>query len=139
VGAGVAALLTEAIGLLAAAFPERWLMLFGADATMLEAGSQYLRAVGPFYGFFGLGLALYFGSQGAGRLAWPVIANVARLAVAAAGGWVAWRLDGGLLFVFLAQSAALIVFGVINAAAVAGGAWFQRGLRLDFARAARVA
>ena len=30
-------------------------------------GSHYLRIVGPFYGFFGAGLALYFASQGAGR------------------------------------------------------------------------
>ena len=32
------------------------------------AGATYLLIVGPTYGFFGLGLALYFASQGAGRL-----------------------------------------------------------------------
>jgi len=31
---------------------------------MIEVGTSYLRIVGPFYGFFGGGLALYFASQG---------------------------------------------------------------------------
>ena len=42
----------------------------------------YLRMVGPFYGFFGLGLALYFASQGAGRLFWPLIGGFLRTFVA---------------------------------------------------------
>lgn len=54
---------------------------------MLDAGSRYLRAVGPFYDLFGLGMALYFASQGAGRLLWPLLANLTRLVVAAGGGW----------------------------------------------------
>ena len=49
-------------------FPRAWLSLFNSDPTMLEAGALYLRTVGPVYGFFGLGLVLYFASQGAGRL-----------------------------------------------------------------------
>src|SRR5205807_6648219 len=68
IGAGIAAGLTEIIGLCAAAVPHAWLSLFDTDPAMLDAGSRYLRAVGPFYGLFGLGMALYFASQGAGRL-----------------------------------------------------------------------
>ena len=63
---------------------------------MLEAGVLYLRAVGLRYGFFGVGLVLYFASQGAGRLLWPVMGNLARLLVAAIGGWLAIRCGGGL-------------------------------------------
>ena len=66
------------------------------NAAMLDAGSRYLRVVGPFYGLFGLGMALYFASQGAGRLAWPLIANLTRLAIAAVGGSLALRLSGDL-------------------------------------------
>jgi Na+-driven multidrug efflux pump len=91
---------------------------------MLEAGSRYLRIVGPFYGMFGLALALYFASQGAGRLLWPLIGNLTRLAIAALVGWLALAWSGDLAHVFFAQSLALVAFGVINAAAVAGGAWF---------------
>ena len=110
----------------AALFPRPWLMLFGSDPAMLEAGTQYLRAVGPFYGFFGVGLVLYFASQGAGRLLWPVLGNIARLAVAGIGGWLALRWGGQLSHVFVAQGAALVVYGIVIASTIAGGAWFGR-------------
>jgi len=123
-GAALAFAMTEGIGLLAAAFPHAWLSQFNADPAMLEAGSRYLRIVGPMYGFFGLGLVLYFASQGAGRLLWPVIGNVLRLAVAAIGGWLALHWEGGLTELFVAQGLALLVYGLVNAGAIAGGAWF---------------
>lgn len=126
IGAGLALLLTEGIGLLAAAFPAAWIGLFSHDPNVIAAGSLYLREVGPCYGFFGLALLLYFASQGAGRLAWPVIGNVVRLVVAAAGGGIAVRAGWGLAGVFAAQAVALVAYGAINAAAIAGGAWFGR-------------
>jgi hypothetical protein len=69
-------------------------------------------------------LVLFFASQGAGRLRWPVLGNVARLMVAALGGWLALRSGGGLKSLFMTQAGALVVYGLIYAAAVAGGAWF---------------
>lgn len=125
-GAALAFVMAQAIGILAAAFPYAWLSLFDSDPAMLEAGAQYLRTVGPAYGFFGLGLVLYFASQGAGRLFWPVTANVMRLLVAAGGGWLALRYGGSLFMVFLAQALAMTVYGAVNAASIAGGAWFGR-------------
>jgi len=124
IGAGIAAGLTEAVGLLAAIFPHAWLTLFDTDPAMLDAGTRYLRTVGPVYGFFGLGLSLYFASQGAGRLLWPVMANLVRLVIAASAGWAALQLSGNMTHVFAAQSVALVVFGLTIAGAVAGGAWF---------------
>ena len=124
IGAGIAAGLTEIIGLTAAALPHAWLSLFDTDPAMLDAGSRYLRAVGPFYGLFGLGMGLYFASQGAGRLSWPLLANLTRLVIAAGGGWLALRWSGDVSYVFVALSAAFAAFGLINAGAVAGGAWF---------------
>src|SRR5438876_624911 len=124
IGAGIAAGLTEIIGLCAATVPHLWLSLFDTDPAMLDAGSRYLRVVGPFYGLFGLGMALYFASQGAGRLAWPLLANLTRLAIAAGGGWLALRWSGDVSYVFVALSAALAAFGLMNAWAVASGAWF---------------
>lgn len=88
-GAAIAFLMAESVGLLAAAFPHAWLSLFDTDPAMLDAGTRYLQTVGPVYGFFGVGLVLYFASQGAGRLKWPVTGNVLRLIVAAGGGWLA--------------------------------------------------
>jgi Na+-driven multidrug efflux pump len=124
IGAAIATALAETIGLAAAAAPHAWLRLFDTDPAMLDAGARYLRAVGPFYGLFGLGMALYFASQGAGRVLWPLLANLTRLAIAAGGGWLVLRGSGDLSHVFLALSVALTAFGLINAGAVAGGAWF---------------
>ena len=41
------------------------------------------------------------------------------------GGWLALQLTGDVSYVFLALGAALAAFGLINAAAVARGAWFS--------------
>jgi putative MATE family efflux protein len=125
-GAAIAGVLTEAIGLAGALAPQAWLSLFGDDATMREVGSQYLRTVGPFYGFFGTGLALYFASQGAGRLGWPLAAAALRVTIAAGGGALALHLWGGMMGVFLSLGIALAAFGIVNAVAVASGSWFGR-------------
>jgi putative MATE family efflux protein len=127
IGAAIAAGLCEFIGLCAAIFPQAWLSLFDTDPAMLDAGTRYLHWVGPVYGVFGLGMGLYFASQGAGRLLWPWLANMVRLIIAAGGGWLALRLGGDLSTVFLALAVALGAFGIVIAAAVAGGAWFDRG------------
>ena len=132
IGGGLAFALTETIGLAAAVWPRGWLELFGHDPRMLETGITYLRSVGPAYGFFGLGLSLYFASQGAGRLFWPLFAGLLRLVIAIGGGWIALRATGSVELVFIALSAALVVYGLTLSAAIASGVWFRRvriGLR----------
>jgi putative MATE family efflux protein len=126
IGAAIAAALCELIGLCGAMAPYAWLSLFGDAPAMLDAGVRYLHVVGPVYGLFGLGMALYFASQGAGRLLWPLLANFARLVIAVGGGWLALRWTGSLTGVFIALAVALAAFGLINAAAVAAGVWFGR-------------
>jgi len=124
VGAGLAAGVTGTLGVAAALFPHGWIRLFSADPEILAVGSAYLRIVGPTYGFFGLGLAFYFASQGAGHLAWPLAAGFARLVIAALGGWLASRwLGGGLAGVFASMALALVVFGSVVGLAVKLGAW----------------
>jgi len=124
-GALLASVITESIGLAATLFPGAWMSLFGADATMNAVGVHYLHVVGPFYGFFGLGLALYFASQGAGRLGWPLIAALVRVTIATGGGYVAVH-AAGLTGLYLALGLALAAFGLVTAVAIASGAWFAR-------------
>jgi Na+-driven multidrug efflux pump len=124
-GGALAFVAAEAVGLAAAAWPQAWLGLFGDDPQMLETGAAYLRTVGPAYGFFGLGLSLYFASQGAGRLGWPLLAGLVRLVVAVGGGWLALHLTGSLTWVFVALAAGLVAYGVVLLAVIRGGAWFR--------------
>ena len=92
---------------------------------MIAVGTNYLQIVGPFYGFFGGGLALYFASQGAGRVGWAMMVALLRVVIAAGGGWFAVIVLGNSNGLFVALAAALVVYGLANAAAVAGGAWFK--------------
>lgn len=124
-GAGLSFAITEAIGLAAALFPAAWLGLFSAQPAMIATGSAYLRIVGPFYGFFGLGLSLYFASQGAGKLLWPLGAGALRLVVGLLGGWLVLRLTGSLDAFFASLALALLTYGLAMLAAVKAGVWFK--------------
>jgi putative MATE family efflux protein len=124
-GAG-AFVITETIGVAAAIWPEAWLRLFDSDPSMLASGSAYLRMVGPFYGFYGLGFALYFASQGAGQLLWPLLAGFFRLFIAVGGGWLALYLTGSLWWMFSAIALGLLVYGLIIVVSIARGGWGSR-------------
>ena len=126
-GGALAFAVTETVGVAAALWPEAWLNLFGSNPRMLATGVAYLHVVGPAYGFFGLGLSLYFASQGAGRLGWPLLAGLVRLVIAAGGGWAVLRATGSLTWAFAALGLALAAYGAILATAVASGVWFRHG------------
>ena len=108
-GGAIAFALGESVGLIASVWPEAWLRLFGTEEALLQTGAHYLRIVGPFYGFFALGFSLYFASQGAGRLKWPLLAGLVRLALFAGIGG-AWLHVGGSLTAFFAIGAAAMAF-----------------------------
>jgi putative MATE family efflux protein len=123
IGAAASFALTEAIGVAAAIWPEAWLRLFDSNPEMLASGTAYLHAVGPFYGFYGLGFALYFASQGAGRLLWPLLAGLLRLVVATGGGWLALRLTGSEGWLFAALALGLVLYGILIPVSIVRGAW----------------
>jgi Na+-driven multidrug efflux pump len=124
IGAGIAAGVTGGIGLVGALAPQLWLGLFSGEPDVLAAGATYLRIVGPTYAFFGVGLALYFASQGAGRLLWPVLGGSVRLTVAILGGWLVVHVMGGTLTALCGMMAlAFVLFGSTIALAVRAGTW----------------
>ena len=119
VGAAFAASISLAIGLVVALFPLAWVGLFSEDAAVLESGSRYLRTVAPFYPFIGIGIALYFASQGAGRVLWPVLAGTARLLAVIIGGMLAASLQA----VFAVIAFGVVVFGVLTMLFVGRARW----------------
>ncbi len=123
-GGAMAFVLAESIGLAAAFWPRAWMELFTAEPQAIDAGAAYLRRVGPVLGFFGIGLTLYFASQGAGRLKWPLLAGATRLLVSAGGGWLVLRWTGSLNGLFAAAAVGMFLYGAITLAAVASGGWF---------------
>jgi putative MATE family efflux protein len=119
VGAGFAACISLVIGVAVSIFPLAWVGLFSSDAAVLEHGSSYLRTVAPFYPLLAAGIALYFASQGAGRVLRPIFAGTVRLAIVIAGGLVVASLPG----VFVVIAAAMIAFGALTVWFVASTDW----------------
>jgi Na+-driven multidrug efflux pump len=99
-GAGTVAATCAFIGVLFAIFPTLWLNLFSDDEDILRLGALYLRVVGPIYAFYGLGMGLYFATQGFGNALWTVTANAVRLLISGACALIAihWLGLGALGF-----------------------------------------
>ena len=121
-GAALASGTTSVLGLTAAVCPWLWMGLFSSEPSVVGAGSAYLRAVGPAYGAIGLGLALYFASQGAGRAVGPLFAGFTRLGIATLGGCVVTGVLGaGIGAVYAVMAASLVGYGLAMAAVVLRG------------------
>jgi Na+-driven multidrug efflux pump len=106
--------LAEAIGLAAATWPAAWIGSFSGDPAVLAIGTTYLRTIGPFFGFFGMGYALYCVGQGTGRMGWSVAGAATRAAIAVVGGAAVIRLGGSLDHIFMAVSLGMMSFGLLS-------------------------
>jgi putative MATE family efflux protein len=117
-GGGLAVAVLGVIGLAVAVAPDAWARLFTSDEAVLAAARQYLRWAGPGFPLFGLGLCLYFASQGAGKILGPVLAATVRLLlVIGVGSWLA-AAGAPLWTLFALVAAAMVAYGVLTAAAV---------------------
>jgi putative MATE family efflux protein len=85
-GAATVALVCGTIGLVVAFQPRLWIGLFIDDAEVARLGTLYLRIVGPAYICFGLGLGLFYVTQGFGRGVAAMNANAVRMIASAGGG-----------------------------------------------------
>jgi putative MATE family efflux protein len=117
-GAGLAAAITGSVGLLSAIVPSLWIGFFSGDPDVLRVGEVYSQIVGLTYAFFGVGLALYFASQGTGRVQFALLASFARLAIVAGGGIAVIWLGGDLSALFVTVALGFVVFGGGQLAAI---------------------
>lgn len=129
IAASASAIVTGAIGLAATLFPRTWMHVFSSETNVVAVGAAYLTHVAPFYVIYGAGMALYFASQGAGRMVWPFSAGVVRLAVVVAvGGYWMHGLHGSLSGLYWLVAASYLSFGAINLYAMASGrGWAHLG------------
>ena len=119
IGAATVGMTCAAVGLFFAVLPELWMRLFTADLEIIGLGVSYLRTVGPFYGFYGLGMALYFATQGLGRPVVTVAANGLRLVVSACAALFAvYVLKAGPLGAFIGIALGFAVYGGLNVLAL---------------------
>lgn len=126
-GALATAALVGAIGIVAAFFPALWTDLLTDDVSVAATTATYLMIVGPFYGFFGLGLALYFASQGLDTLVFPVLGTILRLLLLIGGGAALLALDALTEeTMFAVVAGAMTFYGLFIAGALKLGPW-RRG------------
>jgi putative MATE family efflux protein len=124
VGGLGAAGLAGGIGLILAFQPELWIPYFSQDPVVQDAATRYIQIVGPWFAFYGLGLVLYFGSQGAGAMGWPVVALSLRAVICVGGAVLLTEsFDTGIDGVFYAVALSMVAYGVIMFCALKLGAW----------------
>ena len=124
IGSSLAAALSGSVGIFLALFPSLWIPAFTNDPDTFEAAKLYIQIVGPCFAFQGLGLSLYFASQGAGTVTWPIIGTIVRVVVAVIGAlYLAFELELGLQGVYFAAAAGMLLFGGIIAIALKLGMW----------------
>ena len=127
-GGLLALALSGAVGLGVSLFPGPLAAAFAPrDPEVAAIAARALGIIGPALPAFGLGMALYFGAMGAGRMLWPVAAGLSRIVLAVGGGWLLGTvLGGGLDGQFLAVALGISAYGAVNAAAVRPGVWGPR-------------
>ncbi|WP_199873144.1 MATE family efflux transporter, partial [Ideonella sp. A 288] len=126
-GGGAAFVLTGGLGLTVAAFALGFASLFTHDPVIAGIAASALRWTGLAFGGFGLGMAMYFASLGAGRMRWPVVAGLSRLTIAVGGGWWLANVAGlGAEGNFIGVALGITAYGVAAAAGVRPGVWHGR-------------
>src|SRR4051812_41297448 len=122
--AGTASALTVGlVGLVVALKPSLWVSLFTSDPGVTAAAYSYFAWAGPAFAFFGLGVCLYFSSQGAAKVGGPVLASTLRLAIVGIGGWWLASSSAPAWTLFALVAAAMVVFGLSTAASVKLTRW----------------
>ena len=118
-GAVTVATACATIGLIVALFPGLWMGLFTNDDEIIRVGALYLQIVGPIYGFYGLGMALYFATQGFGSVIWTVTAHAVRLLASTGCALVAiYWLDLGAIGFFVAIASGFCAYAALTTAAM---------------------
>jgi putative MATE family efflux protein len=115
---GLATIALGGIGLAVALVPDLWSARFTGDADVRAAADLYLRTAGPAFAFLGAGMALYFASQGSGKVLGPVLASTVRLGVIVIGGWLLTASAAPVWTLFALVAASMLAYGLTTAGAV---------------------
>lgn len=126
---GLSAVNLGVLGVIVALFPQIWTNLFTSDPVVIDYASQYLRWAGPGFALFGLGLTLYFASQGAGKIGGPVLASTARLILVAVAGYWLFTHQAPAWHYFALVGGAMLLYGLSTALAIRMTPWGARAQR----------
>ena len=122
-GGLISFILIGLIGTIFSIFPMLWLDNFTSDADVLYFSIKYLNIVAPFYCLFGLGQALYFASQGTGKMIKPIIVGLFRFFSVITIGYISLIFNMTIDYIFFAVSIGLVITGIGMSLCLKGSEW----------------
>ena len=120
---GLSAFIVGLVGAVAIVAPDLWAALFTGNGQVKSATHLYLQTAGWGFAPMGFGLAIYFASQGSGRMIGPVLAGTVRLLAVALGGlWLA-AIGADEQSFFVLVAVAMLAYGLAMAAGLMMTRW----------------
>ena len=111
-------------GLFFSFYPELWSNFFTYNPQAIDSAEVYLKVVAPFYGFFALGLGLYFVCQAFNTLFWPVVGTFLRLIfVVTLTSFFLYNSVASPYLLFITMSSGLIIYGLFIGLSLHYGPW----------------
>ena len=123
IGGTVSFVLIGCIGLIVSIFPNIWIKNFSIDPIVCNYAINYLKIAGPFYCLFGLGQAIYFASQGTGKMIKPITVGIVRFFTVIILGYFVIYVKGPIDYIFYAVSLGLIITGLGMIICLLGPEW----------------
>ena len=119
-----ASLVCGVIGVVLALSTNLWVPLFTSDLIAASVTISYIQIVGPAFALYAIGLVLYFASQGAAAMKWPIRAQIIRSFLVVSAAWTAVNIFGmGTLSIFVVSTMSFAVYAGVVSGAVYLGAW----------------
>ena len=118
------------IGLFINLFPQFLYQNFSSNPDVIKYCLKYILIVTPFYCLFGFGQAIYFSSQGTGKMIKPILVGILRFSCVVLFGYLAVSRNLSIDYVLYSVSFGLIITGVGMFLCLLGKEW--KGLWLSY-------
>ena len=122
--AACASLFCGLVGVVLALSTRLWVPVFTSDPIASSVTTSYIQIVGPAFSLYAIGLVLYFASQGAAAMKWPIRAQIIRSILVVTAAWTAVDTFGmGTSSIFVVSTMSFAVYAGVVSGAVYLGAW----------------
>ena len=111
------------IGLFINIFPQFLYQNFSSNPDVIKYCLKYILIVTPFYCLFGFGQAIYFSSQGTGKMIKPILVGILRFSCVVLFGYLAVSRNLSIDYVLYSVSFGLIITGVGMFLCLLGKEW----------------
>ncbi len=111
------------IGFFVNLFPHFLYQYFSSNPDVIKYCLKYIFIVTPFYCLFGLGQAIYFSSQGTGKMIKPILVGILRFSCVVILGYFAISKNLSIDYILYSVSLGLIITGLGMALCLLGKEW----------------